>query len=130
MPASLTSAKNSLMHGRLSELKGKQAIVVMKDQRAFKGTVGDFDQGHVFLRDVVEGSTVNTKGWEEVTIQSGYVNKRVTRAGSMTVQEPGQLVRLKDVLISLEGVLRVWEWERGNMAKPEHTQVERTDPVF
>ncbi len=115
----------SLLLEMLDRLKGKRVVIVMQDERAFKGTVSEFDDQWLFLEDVAEGSTVNARGWEEVTIKNGFVGKRLTQSGIIANEgEPGQLIRLKDTLINLSGVLRVWEWEPGNATRPKHVKVE------
>lgn len=122
---------SSLLLEALERLQGKRVVLVMSDQRAFKGTVGAFDEGWLRLTDVSEGSTVNARGWEEVTISTGYVGKRLTNSGIFSAAEDvGEVVRLKDCMINLDEVLRVWEWEVGNLAKPRHMKVETRRPVF
>ncbi len=116
----------SLLLEMLERLQGKRVVVVMQDERAFKGTVGKFDDTWLYLQDVAEGSTVNARGWEEVTIKNGYVGKRLTESGVLAnEQEPGKLVRMKDTLINLNRVMRVWEWEPTNVTRPKHVKVEQ-----
>ncbi|MGH2667694.1 MAG: hypothetical protein ACRDH5_00985 [bacterium] len=121
---------SALLMRHLAYLKGRRAIVVMNDERSFKGTVEDHDEHWVLLRDVFEGSAVNAKGWEEVTIHTGFLSKRFTARGVLSEQEPGELVRMKDVLIHLDGVLRIWEWEPENLTKPEHVELDSSKRVF
>lgn len=116
----------SLLLEMLDRLRGKRVVIVMQDERAFKGTVGEFDQDWLYLNDVAEGSTINARGWEEVTIKNGFVGKRLTHSGIIANEgEPGELVRLKDTLINLDGVLRVWEWEPSNVTRPKHISLEQ-----
>lgn len=124
------SGNSSLLQQHLQRLQGKRVVLVMDDQRAFKGTVGAFDDGWLELLDVSEGSTVNSRGWEEVTIHTGFVSKRFTEQGVFAEQDAGEVVRLKDTLINLSEVLRLWEWEPANLARPKHTKVEFRRTVF
>lgn len=119
------------MLGRLLDrLQGKQAVIVMGDERSFKGTIGDYDEKWLMLEDAREGSTVNSRGWEEVVLNTGVIGKRFTDHGVFTEQEVGELVRLSDVLINLSDVRRVWPWEPENMGQPEHVKVETKNTVF
>lgn len=114
----------------LERLQGKRAVIVMGDERSFKGTVSDFDDSWLWLEDATEGSTVNSRGWEEVVLNTGVIGKRFTDHGVFTEQEVGELVRLKDVLINLDDVRRVWPWHAENMTRPEHVKVETKKTVF
>lgn len=122
----------SLLLEMLERLKGKRIVIVMNDERSFKGTVDEFDESWLFLQDVAEGSTINARGWEETTINTGFVDKRLTERGMLANEEDGtgKLVRLKNVLINLDGVLRVWEWEAPNMARPKHVKKDARKVVF
>ena len=124
------SAKGSLLARMLERLHGKRVVIVMDDERSFKGTVSEFDDKWLYLEDVVEGSALNSRGWQEVTLQTGYVGKRLTAQGVFSEEQAGELVKLKDVMISLDGVLRVWEWEAGNLARPKHVKMEKRNVRF
>lgn len=115
-----------ILQSRLAALKGEQVVVVMADHRAFRGKLVDFDDQVMVLSDVVEGSTQNTKGWEEPTVSTGLIEKVVTWQGVFAHENPGaEQVRLKDAIILLSGVLRMWEFSLKNAVKPEHVQVDK-----
>jgi hypothetical protein len=120
----------SMLRQMLSRLEGKQAVIVMGDERSFKGRIGEFDEKWLILEDALEGSAVNSRGWEEVVLNTGHIGKRFTDHGVITEQEVGELVRLEDVLINLSDVRRVWPWEPDNVSKPEHVTVETKNTVF
>lgn len=120
----------SMLGEMLAQLKGQQVVLVMGDERSFKGTIGEFDDSWLKLEDAMEGSAVNSKGWEEVVLNTGHIGKRFTDHGVITEQEVGELVRLKDVLINIDDVRRVWPWEPENVTKPEHVTVETKNTVF
>ena len=116
----------SILQQRLAGLKGEQVVVVMADHRAFRGKLVDFDDRAIVLSDVVEGSTVNTKGWEEPTVSTGLIEKVVTWHGVFAHEKAdAEQVRLKDAVILLSGVLRIWEFSIKNAVKPEHVQVDK-----
>lgn len=120
----------SMLVEMLERLQGKRVVLVMGDDRSFKGTVGKFDESWLKLHDVEEGSTINSRGWEEVVLNTGVIGKRFTDHGVFTEQKVGELVRLKDCLINLNDVRRVWEWEPENITKPKHVKVETKNTVF
>lgn len=121
---------NSMLCEMLADLKGEQVVIVMGDEQSFKGTVGEFDDNWLKLHAVSEGSAVNSRGWEEVVLNTGNIGKRFTDHGVFTEQELDQLVRLDDVLINLSDVRRVWPWIPDNMSKPEHVTVDTKETVF
>lgn len=125
-----TDPSRSMLKELLTRMKGKQLVIVMGDERSFKGTVGDFDDEWMLLQDAEEGSAVNSRGWEEVVLNTGNIGKRFTDHGVVTQQEVGELVRMKNVLINLNDVRRVWPWERENIAEPQHVKVETKKTVF
>lgn len=111
---------------RLTELVDEKVVVVMLDGRAFLGTLREFDDRCLVLEDVVEGSTDNAHGWEEPTVGTGLAHKVVTWSGVFSHEDKdAEVVRLKDVLVQLQGVLRVWEWSEENTRRPEHVEVTR-----
>jgi small nuclear ribonucleoprotein (snRNP)-like protein len=104
----------------LSDLEGEQVILVMEDERSLKGTIEDFDENWIALTDVDMKTTMDDRGWAEVTINTGEISKRFTEKGVFTEQEGGRLVRLERGLISLDDVMRVWAWEPENVSKPQN----------
>lgn len=115
-----------LLKDRLTALKGEQVVVVMADHRAFRGQVVDFDDQVIVLSDVVEGSTQNTKGWEEPTVSTGLIEKVVTWQGTFAHESTdAEQVRLKDSILLISGILRIWEYSMKNAVKPEHVQVDK-----
>lgn len=115
-----------ILKDRLAALKGQQVVVVMADHRAFRGSVVDFDDQVLVLHDVVEGSTQNTKGWEEPTVSTGLIEKVVTWQGTFAHESTdAEQVRLKDAILLINGILRIWEYSMTNTVKPEHVQVDK-----
>jgi len=116
----------SILARRLAELKGEQVVVVMSDHRAFRGRLMDSDDKVLVLSEVVEGSTQNTKGWEEPTVSTGLIDKVVTWQGTFAHESTdSEQVRLKDAVIMLSQVLRIWEYSMKNVTKPEHMTVDK-----
>ena len=108
------------LHQRfLDPLRGSQVGVVMTDGRAFRGRLEDVDDRWAFLADVVEGTTTNVRGWEEATATMDIVEKEVTFQGIMRRDgdRTSAVYRMKDVLVNLSGVLRVWEWSDRNLER-------------
>lgn len=134
MPPKNTSngsgSSRTMLEDLLSRMQGEQVVLVMGDERSFKGTIGEFDEKWLMLHDAEEGSAVNSRGWEEVVLNTGNIGKRFTDHGVVTQQEVGELVRMKNVLINLDDVRRVWPWERDNIAEPQHVKVETKKTVF
>ena len=115
----------SFIQRRLKKLEGKEVIIVMTDQRAFRGTVTEFGNNWLFLRNVTEGSTINTRGWEEAAVSANFVDKHITPRGVISEErEPPKLVRLKDALVNLNGILRIWEWSPDNLETPQHVHID------
>lgn len=109
---------------RLDPLLGQKIAVIMVDGRAFLGTLAEFDTACLVLEDVVEGTTENARGWEEPTVGTGMSRKVVTWSGIYReeARDP-DVVRLRNVLVQLHGVLRIWEWSEENLAQPSHLEV-------
>lgn len=117
----------SLLSKKLQGLVGQQVIVVMSDHRAFRGELAEFDESTVVLHDVVEGNPTGAGGgWEEPTVSTSLREKVVTWRGTFSQENSGgaDLVRLKDAIIQIAHVLRVWAWDPANVAKPEHLILE------
>lgn len=120
----------SILQNRLKELVGQEIVVVMRDSRSFRGTLVNHDGETVILRQVVEGLPNNNGGWEEPTASTGIVHKVVTWRGTFSHDDTrAEVVKLKDVMIQLSGVLRIWEWSMSNIVKAEHTEAgEASEP--
>lgn len=118
-----------VLESRLEEMQGGEILVVMQDNRAFRGTLEDFDEECLVLEEVVEGTTDNGQGWEEPTASTGYVEKVVTWQGVYNHGEPdADVLRLRDVVVRLDGVLRLWAWDRDNLEDPAHVEVDSSPP--
>ena len=114
----------SLFQSKLKEQVGKEIVVVMIDNRAFRGTLVDHDTETLVLRNVVEALPNNASGWEEPTSSTGIVHKVVTWQGVFSHEDTrAEVVKLKDVMIRLAHVVRIWEWSLGNVQKPEHIEI-------
>lgn len=114
----------SLLQSRLKGLVGQEIVVVMVDNRAFRGTLVEFDAETIVLRNVVEALPNNASGWEEPTSSTGIVQKVVTWQGVFAHEDTrADIVKLKDVMIQTTGVLRIWEWSVKNVEKPSHVEV-------
>jgi small nuclear ribonucleoprotein (snRNP)-like protein len=115
----------SVLGKHLETLVGHEVIVVMSDDRTFKGRLGEFDMEWLFLEDVTEGSTQNLRGWEEPAVSAGIVEKYITMRGIVSEEKDRtKVIRLKDVLVYLPQVLRIWPLRPEYLAKPEHIHVE------
>lgn len=114
----------SLLESKLKVLSGQEIVVVMVDNRAFRGTLVDFDPHTLILRNVVEALPNNASGWEEPTSSTGIVQKVVTWQGVFAHEDTrADIVKLKDVMIQTAHVLRIWEWSLKNVEKPSHVEV-------
>jgi len=122
-------AGNSLLQDELERLEGERVIVVMEDERSLKGTVESFDEEWLKLSSVTMKTTMNDRGWAEVTINTGEINKRFTEKGVYTEQDGGRLVSLEAGIVSLDGVLRVWAWQPENVTEPENVTHETGAPA-
>jgi small nuclear ribonucleoprotein (snRNP)-like protein len=115
----------SVLQSKLQDIHEGEVVVVTKDGRAFRGTLDDYDDECLVLEDVVEGTTENGRGWEEPTVSTGYVEKVVTWQGVYNHGEPdADVVRLQDVVLRLDGVLRFWAWNEDNVGVPDHIEVD------
>lgn len=109
----------------LKDLVGNEIIVVMEDDRTYKGRLLEFDEEWMFLEDVTEGTTQNLRGWEEAAVSAGIVEKYITMRGIVSEEKDrSQIIRLKDVLINMDQVLRIWPLRPEYLAKPEHIHIE------
>jgi small nuclear ribonucleoprotein (snRNP)-like protein len=114
----------SLLQTKLAALVNQEIVVVMSDNRAFRGTLVAHDAESLVLRSVVEALPNNSSGWEEPTSSTGVVHKVVTWQGTFSHEDTrAEVVRLKDVIINLNGVLRIWEWNLTNLGKPDHVEL-------
>jgi len=115
----------SVLAKHLKDLVGHEVIVVMNDDRTFKGRLVEFDQTWMSLHDVTEGSTQNLRGWEEPAVSSGIVEKYITMRGIVSEEKDRtKVIRLKDVLINIPQVLRIWPLRPEYLAKPEHIHID------
>ena len=114
----------SLLQNKLKASIGQEIVCVCLDNRAFRGTLVEHDDEVIVLRNVVEALPNNASGWEEPTSSTGVVHKVVTWNGVFSHEDTSaEVVKLKDVMIRLTGVIRIWEWSMRNVAKPEHVEV-------
>jgi len=113
-----------LLQAKLKGLISQEIVVVMIDNRAFRGTLIEFDDETIVLRNVVEALPNNASGWEEPTSSTGISHKVVTWQGVFSHEDTtADIVKLKDVMIQATGVLRIWEWSLKNVEKPSHVEV-------
>lgn len=118
-----------LLESKLKNLVGQEIVVVMADNRAFRGKLVEFDSETIVLNTVVEALPNNAAGWEEPTASTGIVHKVVTWQGTFSHEDTrAEVVKLKDVMIRTAGVLRIWEWSLMNVQKPEHVEIEDSNP--
>ena len=114
----------TLLENKLKTLAGQEIVVVMLDNRAFRGTLVEFDADDIVLRNVVEALPNNASGWEEPTSSTGISHKVVTWNGVFSHEDTSaEIVKLKDVMIRTTGILRIWEWSLKNVEKPSHVEV-------
>lgn len=113
-----------VLQNRLKNFQGEEIVVVMADNRAFRGRLVEFDDDCIVLNDVVEALPDNAGGWEEPTVSTSVRHKVITWRGTLSHDsDEAEIVRLKDVVIRLAGVLRIWEWSAKNLTKPEHVEM-------
>ena len=119
----------SVLSKHLKDLVGNEVIVVMDDDRTYKGRLIEFDEAWMVLHDVTEGTTQNLRGWEEAAVSAGIVEKYITMRGIVSEEKDrSQIIRLKDVLINIQQVLRIWPLRPEYLAKPEHIHIETSGP--
>lgn len=120
----------TLLSNKLKSLSGQEIVVVMVDNRAFRGVLVEFDDDTIVLRNVVEALPNNASGWEEPTSSTGIVHKVVTYQGVFSHEDTtAEVVKLKDVMIRTTGVLRIWEWSLKNVEKPAHVEHSDASPA-
>lgn len=120
----------SLLSTKLKNLTGQEIVVVMADNRAFRGKLVEFDDETLVLNHAVEALPNNAAGWEEPTVSTGIVHKVVTWQGTFSHDDTrAEVVRLKDVMIRISGVLRIWEWSLKNVEKPAHVEHADANPA-
>lgn len=114
----------SLLQSKLQAYQDLEIVVVMVDNRAFRGTLVEHDENVIVLRNVVEALPNNAAGWEEPTVSTGMIQKVVTWHGTFSHEDTSaQVVKLKDVIIRIDHVLRIWEFSMKNLALPQHVEV-------
>lgn len=119
----------SIFENKLKSLVGQEIVVVMIDNRAFRGKLVELDAETIILNSVVEALPNNNAGWEEPTASTGIVHKVVTWQGTFSHDDTrADVVKLKDVMIRTAHVLRIWEWSLTNVQKPEHVEVADSSP--
>ena len=116
---------SNILQRKLKELLNHEVVVVMADNRAFRGTVVEFDDETLVLRDVVEGLPNNAGGWEEPTVSTGITHKTVTWQGVFSHEDnKSEIVRLRDAYMAFSHILRIWEFSAKNVERPQHVDVE------
>lgn len=114
----------SLLQQKLMQYVGQEIVCVCLDNRAFRGTLVEHDHEVLVLREVVEALPNNAAGWEEPTVSTGIIHKVVTWHGTFSHEDTSaSVVKLKDVMIRIDGVLRIWEFSMKNVAQPEHVEI-------
>ena len=120
----------SLLETKLRPLVGSEIVVVMSDNRAYRGVLVEFDAETIVLRNVVEALPNNAAGWEEPTVSTGIAHKVVTYQGVFSHDDTSaEIVKLKDVMIRTSGVLRIWEFSLKNTEKPSHVEMAEGAPA-
>jgi len=101
-----------ILQKRLRDFMNKEIIVVMGDGRAFKGVLGEFDETALLLKDVLETSTSEIRWKSPVVPVSGSKAEKVNADyGGLSFGESEKgIARLKEVLLAMSGVMRVWLW--------------------
>ncbi|MEM2976936.1 MAG: LSm family protein [Thermoplasmata archaeon] len=102
-----------ILHRRLRDYLGKEIIVVMTDGRAFKGILTEFDESALVLREVLETATGEVR-WRPplVPIPTPRNQPEGEAAGFITLGDGERSYgRLKEVVISPAGILRVWLYQ-------------------
>lgn len=116
---------SEIIRRQLKEALNHEILVVMSDDRSFKGTLMEFDDEWLVLHDVTEGSSQNLRGWEEPAISAGVIEKYITWKGIISEEkDKTKIYRLRDVLLHMTGVLRVWPLRPDLLGKPEHVHIE------
>lgn len=115
----------AVLDKHIRPLLNNEIIVVMQDDRSYKGRLVEFDDSWMVLQDVTEGSAQNLRGWEEPAVSAGVVEKYITLRGIVTEEkDKTRIIRLKEVVLNLERVLRIWPLRPEYLAKPEHIHLE------
>jgi small nuclear ribonucleoprotein (snRNP)-like protein len=108
----------TLLESKLKTIVGQEVVIVMSDNRAFRGNLVEFDADTIVLRNVVEALPDNASSWEEPSVSTGVVQKVVTWQGVFSHEDTrAEVVKLKDVMIRVSGVLRIWEYSLKNVEK-------------
>ena len=102
-----------ILHRRLRDYLGREIIVVMVDGRAFKGILSEFDESALVLKEVLETATSEVRWRPPLVPVPGSKNQPEGEAtGFITLGEGERAFgRLKEVVISPAGVLRVWLYQ-------------------
>ncbi|MBI4392678.1 MAG: hypothetical protein HY556_02625 [Euryarchaeota archaeon] len=116
---------SEIIEKHLASALNHEILVVMSDDRSFKGTLMEFDNDWIVLHDVTEGSSQNLRGWEEPAISAGVIEKYITWKGIISEEkDKTKIYRLRDVLLHMDGILRVWLLKPELLGKPEHVHIE------
>lgn len=101
----------SLLKDKLSQLREKELLVVMIDGRGFKGRLTEFDEETIILKDVIETSTKELR-WRVPTIALPHSEEVIRKQmGGIIVGDTGStLVKLNEVVIRINNIVRIWVW--------------------
>ena len=120
----IAAGMTSLLTRELKKVVAKEVLVVMNDGHSYRGILADFDDQWLILQNVSEGTTANIRGFEEPAISMAFVDKVVTFRGVQTREGRPDVHRLKDVLVQVRQVLRIWPLTPENLEKPKHIKTE------
>ena len=102
---------------KLDELKNNCIVVVMSDGMAFKGTLVDFDDDMIVMRDIAETNTQEIE-WQNQgkKEKKGYI--------------PWRDIALKEVIIRMDKVLRIWPWYIEEKKSEVKNEKEEEFPIY
>ena len=96
----------SLIEDELSSLIGRNIVVIMNDEKKFRGTLVNHDSKVLIMEDVLELS--DKFQWVKPIIYTA-VSKNIT--DNQDIVEQSDRGYLNKVLINTRHIVRIWPWE-------------------
>lgn len=102
-----------ILQRKFREYMNKEVIVVMTDGMAFRGRLMEFDDTALVLKGVLESTTTSVK-WKPPIVS--VPEDRLARKGDLDAgisygEMSKYIAKLDEVVIKIDGILRVWKWE-------------------
>ncbi len=115
---------SGLLEKKLERLKGHDILVAMDDDLLFLGSLEEFDEKILVLKEVLQAPTKEVD-WKNISPESKVIkNGGSEKVGFMNWSE----VNLEEVYVMMEHITRIWRWGRKKKVKESDGKIRR--PIY